>query len=394
MQYADSPVIQAAGSLGSAAPSLDTRAGVRSLRVADPGLYPVGSFVYVASQDTVPGSADKLAYLRLVAASTGSTISVDKPWPRTLNSSFVRPVRLLPRIRLVGGGQIRHIDSSNKRELVNLTLCYQPVVQIELGPSGGEGVRFAHCFGGEFNGYVHDLRDDPANGHFGYGINAAGSTRNLYVRGRGFRCRHAFTTNVGPNIPNSAYYGEPEDSYVNMATGGCTNKALDTHRVGWGIVFMVNDEAGIGGSVQIRADNTTIAGGTINGVRAYGVGVSSLIKVPAKISNLTIKNVTGTPGFGLELLGPAVVDNVSLTGFTSAAIRIRANGCKLNAPLIDGVTNNNIATGIEVLGNSTTISNAVISRVKTGIKVGSGTVSNVLTNTKFGPGLTTKVLTL
>lgn len=391
VQYSDVAVINASGALGNGQPSSNVQAGDTSFSVTGPPMFSVGSFVYICSKDTIPGSTDKLAYIRSVSSISGSTVGVDRRLPRPMNATLTRPVRFLPQIQIIGGGQIRHADGSNFRPLINLTLCFGPVVSVELGPSGGPGVTLAHCFGGRFDGYVHDLSDNTTTGHYGYGVNAAGATRNLRVGGRGARCRHAFTTNVGPNIPNSAYYGEPEDVYVDMVTEGCTNKALDTHRAGWGITFLVNDTGSTGGGVQIRADNTTVAGGVISGARCYGVGVSALVRVPAQINDITINNLKGLPGRGLELLGPAMVRRPKLTGFTSVGIRVSAPGCAIGDANIDGLTGALALVGIDVLASKTTIRGGSISGVGTGIRVASGLEGCTWKRLTFGPSTMTKV---
>jgi len=395
-QTADLPVFEAIGSFGAwTSTTANVTSGTRTLSVASTSAYASGDWIAISSSNTQPGGSDKIGYLRRIVGLTSTVVTFDSAVPRSLftaQSAHIQKATFVPQIDIVGGGRIRHATSANFKTLVNLVLCRGPRVEVELGPNGGPGVTFSHCLGGgtgeDF--YVHDLVDDEAGGHFGYGINLAGSSRDMRFRGIGEKCRHAITTNPGPNITNSNQYGEPENIVVDMETRDCTNKALDTHRAGWGIVFRPNHTGGSGGGIQIRSDNTHVQGGMIAGSNSVGIAVASNIVVPPTINGTSITRIAGSGGLGILCDSPAIINNPSLYGFTGTGIRTTADGCVINNPLIDGVTAGSLV-GIDLQSSNNLIFNGRIQNVGTGIRQTAGKTGNVWTSVNFGPGVTTQI---
>lgn len=393
---ADTPVFQAVGSIGSWTPLTSIlNSGNRQAFVASGSAanFPVGSWIHVASNDLIPNSSDKIGYLRKVTSLTDTGVTFDANVPRGItpaNSAHLAPVTLLPSIEIIGGGQVKHATSTNLQSLIRLVCCYQPLVGIEVGPSGATGASFAHCVGGgtlpEF--YVHDLRDDGEG--FGYGINCSGSSRGMAFYGLAVKCRHAITSNPGPNIPNSNQHAETENIEVNLTTQDCTNKALDTHRSGWGWVFRPNHIGGVGGGIQIRSDNTHVDGGTINGTNTVGIAVTSDVVVPATINGTRITGTGGGNAPALLLDGPAIVNNVSIFRFTGAGIRVNADRCIINMPTIDGVSAGSLK-GIELNSNNNLVVFGRISNVATGIAIATGRTGNQYGTVTYGVGVGTQV---
>lgn len=394
VQYANASVFLAQGTLGAGTNvSGNTSAGNRTAAVVDATPFAVGQWVYHASQNTVPGSSDKIAYLRRIKSISGTTLTLDKTFPRSLltaSSAHFRVATLLPPITIKGGGQVRHIDSTNTETLLNFILCERPIIELELGPSGDSGVTFSHCVGGGYHGYVHDLRDDGVG--FGYGVDMRGASRDMRITGLGARCRHAFTTNAGPNITNSAFYGEPENTYVDMEIQDCSNKGLDTHRVGWGTTFIVRGSGGTSGTVQVRADNTIIIGGSASGSNSVGISIASEVQIPALISNVSITDVAGANSVGLYLAGPAIVNNAYIRRFSGKGVDVIAPGCILNNVVVDGVAAGSLI-GIDLQSNDNLVTGGRVSNVATGVKVAVGATGNAYSTMTFGAGVTNQVVT-
>jgi len=393
-QTANAPAFKAAGAFGAwVLTTSNTTRGTRTCTVADASGFSIGDWIAISSSNTATGGADKIGYLRRITGLTATVITFDSSVPRSLftaQSAHVQAAAFVPRISIIGGGQIKHADASNFTTLIDFTLCQAPRVGVEIGPSGGPGVTFSHCLGGgtDADFWVHDLTDDEAGGHFGYGINLAGSSRDMRFLGLGERCRHAITTNVGPNVANSNQYGEPESNVVDMETRDCTNKALDTHRPGWGNVFRPNHTGGAGGGVQIRADNTDVRGGVISGPNSVGIAVASVVTIPGSIDGVNITGVAGTAGIGILLEGPAIVSNPKIYGFTGTGIKIVAPGCIVSNPYIDGVSAG-VLVGIDVQSNDNLLTFGRIKSVGTGIKLAAGVTGNQYGTVTFGGGVTT-----
>ena len=399
-QTVDAPVFEAMGSFGAWTNlAANGTRGNRTFVVTSAAGYAVGDWIQVASSNTAPGGGDKIGWLRRITGISGTTFTIDAALPRsvfTAQGAHIQKANFLPQIDLVGGGQIKHQNPSiSFRPLVYTVLVRQPKVGLELGPSGGPAWTPAHCLGGGSTDeyYAHDLTDDEPGGHFGYGINCGGSNRNMKFYGTAEKCRHAFTTNVGPNITNSNQYGEPEDIHVEMETRDCANKALDTHRPGWGIVFVPNHSGGSGGGVQIRSDNTHVQGGKISGANSVGVAVASNITVRPSIVGTSITNTAGAGSPAILCDSPTMIASPMIYGFTGAGIRVTATapGCVINNPNIDGVSAGALV-GIDLQSNDNHVIHGYIANVGTGIKLATGTTGNQHSTATFGPGVTTQVV--
>jgi hypothetical protein len=388
-QHVDAPAFKAEGALGSSQLlTSNVTAGVRTCTVADASIYPNNSWIYVASSNTLSGTTDKLATIRQVVSKTATTITVGRSFHRsmfTAQTAHIRPVTLIPGIRIIGGGQIKHIDSTNEQMLIDLILCEEAFVEVELGPSGGPGLTVSHCIGGGTLPQFHarDLRDDGEG--FGYGINCAGASMHMTFYGKTSRCRHGFTTNVGPVITNSANYGEPLDIDVYLTANNCSNKAMDTHRAGWGINFKGHVIGGSSGGVQIRADACSVTGMVIGGPNSVGIAVTSDVAVPCLITGVNISETAGTGGTAILLQGPAIVRNPYFYRFSGIGIDVQAVGCQISDQYIDGVGTGTLK-GIKIGAgaNNTRIRGGYITRCGTGIEVAAGVTGTEYSTVDFG----------
>lgn len=395
VQYADLPVFKSEGSLGtSQALTANATAGNRTVNTTDATLYAAKSWIYIASSNTISGTTDKLAAIRQVVSTTSTVVTFDKALYRsmfTAQTAHIRPVTLVPSVAITGGGQIRHVDSTNFQMLIDFVLVENPIVAIEVGPNGGPGVAFSHCIGGgttpQF--YVHDLEDDGSR--FGYGINMGGACRDMTILGLAARCRHAFTTNTGPNITNSANYGEPENIKVSLQTVNCSNKALDTHRAGWGVTFYLNNSGGSAGAVQIRADNTTVVGGSTGGANSVGIAVTSDVAVRAIIDGVAVTDTAGAGGIGILLQGPALVSGCHVYRYTGTGIDIQAAGCVLADNVIDGPATGSLK-GIKIGTSGNKLRGGYITGNGTGIEVAAGQTGNEYSTVDFGTNTSNVVL--
>lgn len=279
-------------------------AGARTVTAVPPASLAVGDWVLVVSADTLPGTSDKLGYMRQIKAFTGTTVTFDAPMPRALPDSTRRFARLdlASPIRISGNGSISYATpTTNFSSMLAFRYCRDVTVEgVRLFNGGGNCINLAHVAGFKIDCRIDNFLDDVGNNHVGYGVNVNGATRDGIVRGRMSRCRHAFTTNVGPADAVFNFYGEPENIRVEPITHNCTDKALDTHRAGWGITMVVNDK-GSGGGIQIRADNVTVSAGVIDGsFVGSALAVGPDLVVPPNIGPLQLTNIQATNAVFLE----------------------------------------------------------------------------------------------
>lgn len=284
-------------------------AGQRTVSAATTNLA-IDDWVFVVSADTLPGSGDKLGYLRKVKAVDATTVTFDSPIPRDMPDSTrrLRKIRMANPITVYGSGTIRYSDPAAAfSAMLKFTFCQDVQVRdLTLRDGGHNAVRLSHVAGFKVDCRIDNFIDNIAQGHIGYGVNAEGGTRDGRVLGGISRCRHAFTTNVGPNHPAFGFYGEPENIDVYPTTRACTDKALDTHRAGWGIRMRINDK-GSGGGIQIRSDATHAEGVMDGNYIGQALAIGPGIVFPPTIGPLKVLNHQGP--------GVTVMSDVRFTSF-------------------------------------------------------------------------------
>ena len=379
---ANTPALVATGSWGlSKAIAADIAPNGRTLTVDSNAWFVPGETLFITSNDVVPNAPDKLGCLRKVISNTGTTtVNVDTPFYRTmLVASSLRAFKtvLHPGVDIHGSGNIRSINNDNNTHLIEITLCVDPVVNMDIGPSGGPGVLLAHCEGFRGEGYIHDLVDmDTPDGnglvHFGYGWNVAGASRNGYIGGRAYKCRHAFTTNTATTA--DGFGGEPENILTDIVTSRCSNKAIDTHRAGFNITHIVND-SGSYGALQVRAD-AVHAVVYCNGTYDAAVSTGSLITIPPTFERVEVHGSGGTLGLGLLLLSTSIVGDV-VTRNCRTAISIEAPSCRISSVDANGL-GAGTGSGISIKSNNNTIGDLILENVGTGIFEDVGFTGNIL----------------
>lgn len=280
-------------------------AGDRTITVNGVSGLAVGDRVFIIANDTVPNSGDKVGYMREITTISGLNVGIDAAIPRSISSSVrLKQLALAPSICFDGDGEVFY-DNPETYTSAMFSFKYAEDVTFKdpllLRDGGGPCIVLGHVNGFRSTATIDRFIDDAVGGHFGYGVSAGGASRNGYVGGRISRCRHAFTTNAGPEDATFNFYGEPDNWIVEPLTYACKDKALDTHRVGWGITLRLND-SGSGGGVHVRADNCTVEGRSDGAKIGAGVWVESVVTVPATIGAMHFSNHEGD---GIKLDGPA-----------------------------------------------------------------------------------------
>lgn len=338
--------------------------GATSFKTDEPDLYTEDEYLLLTGDNTVPNSKAKYGYLRRVTSIDGSTINIDRPLPRKIDKSpRTSAVRLAPKLVIDGSGEVFSLDpKKSTNSLVTLFAVEAPeVLGIEVHSNGGIGVTAAHCHDGLIDCTVRDLLDDGKR-YFGYGVNVSGSTRGLVVSGFMTRVRHAVTTNAGGDIKGVGYAGEPEDCLFQPRAVDCSNKAIDTHRLGWAITMIPNVTGGAGG-VQVRADNVTVRGGTVNDTRVSGITVASVVAVAPMLEGVAISNIRD--GIGIRCRGPATINDCTVTDTSGVAVEL-SDGSVIDGLRISGGG----PVGVMVLGKGNTVGSVTVD--------GRGTVPVVL----------------
>jgi hypothetical protein len=335
-------------------------AGDTSISPTNIGAYTVGEYILVTSYDTIANSTNKYGYLRKVTGKSSGKVQVDGGIPRLMvTQPRTAALALAPTIRIFGAGEIFAVDPTvTKGSLIAFVAVDNPRVEgIELHHSGASGIGLVHCNGGTINCTIHDLLDDGVN-YFGYGVNVIGACRGLVVAGTISRVRHAVTTNGAPSITGIGPAGEPEDCRFEPIISGCSDKSLDTHRVGWNITMVPHITGGRGG-IQIRADNVHVEGGTIFDSAGPGIAVDAVVAVAPVISGVLISYLRPS-GTALLCNAPSNISDVDIRDCYGNNI-VLSNNCVVRGGTISAggsvgvqfLGSNNVVEGIQ-LGPSVT----------------------------------------
>lgn len=295
-------------------------AGSRTVS-ATPTDIAVGDVVFVASADTLPGTTDKLGYLRVIHSLTEGSVTFDSAIPRAMPSSTrrYRKITLAAPIHIDGHGTIGYADQTGTSSVFSFLWCREVTIgrELRIAEGGYDAVDIAHTLGFSVEATIDNFLDDLEHGHDGYGVNIEGACRDGYVGGRISRCRHAVTTNVGPSTVEFNFYGEPENIVIEPVTRACTDKAIAPHRAGWGITCTLNDK-GSGGAIEVRCDSFVCLGGSVD-----SCFVGSAVYVPAEGESsgglLTVPPVFG-PIIATHCTSPVVNVNQGMPHFKDLKI--------------------------------------------------------------------------
>lgn len=331
-------------------------AGARTVSAASAPVV-VDDWVFVASADTLSGTTDKLGYLRKIRAVTTGSVSFDVSIPRDMidSSRRFRKVTLAAPFELSGKGVIRYSSPGTRiASMMEFTFCRDVVVRpgIELRDGGGRCIHLAHVAGFTLAGRIDNFADDIPNGHVGYGVDVSGACRDGLIEGVITRCRHAVTTNVGPAQAQFNFYGEPENVIFRPVTSACTDKALDTHRAGWGITMHLQDK-GSGGGAQVRADNVYVDGVCDGNYVGAPLVVQADVAVPPTIGPFRSVNSAGG-GIVLNssatfLVAPRVDNLLSGVPVTVAPGKVMRLGGREASKLVADLVVTNSTTPVEAL---------------------------------------------
>ena len=279
----------------------------------------VGDWLYHHSADFFDRDRYRPGALRRVVALHPDGVEVDRPAHRAMTSGHVlHRVRLAPSVRLEGPGAVEHADpASTRRTLVRLDLVADPEVDgVELRQGGHAGLLLWATAGGRVDVDVHDLLDDAKGGHYGYGVEVRSATRDLVVRGRARRVRHAFTTNGGWTPPLFALMrsGEPEHVHVQMEVRDTSSTGLDTHEAGHHLTLVpdvVNAGTERWGGVNVRSADTLVDGGHVVGSGQFGVLVQAFAE-RCVVRGTRVEDSRGPRA--LDLQGQVHLEGVQVSG--------------------------------------------------------------------------------
>lgn len=273
---------------GSSRNVLVTRAELSS--IANVANYPVGSYVLLSSEDTVPqdsiGRMGQVLRVAKIDAASGYVYFATTAWRSDLYTTDIR-LTLMP----VGETYINNlrlsIEAASGETLDNRTNpviwvanCLFPrISNIDIIESCSTGITLSRCVGGSVSNIrVRKIRfttaDEgiPTNNRLGYGVywTACNGTaiRDSYFA----NCRHAMTDNWtnasaagatprhGPNI---------NCLIANNVAEFTRGAGFDTHSSGINNLFVGNlamgarsDSSGLGAGFQIRGEHNVMIGNT------------------------------------------------------------------------------------------------------------------------------------
>ncbi|MCS5716765.1 hypothetical protein N1027_01295 [Herbiconiux sp. CPCC 205763] len=338
-------------------------------------LYKVGEYIMISGNDIIPNSTNKHGYMRRVAEISGSQIRIDAPIPREVRlNPRIALMALAPTLRIFGAGSIFNTSpSAGRSPLIDFFATNNPQVSgITVSDNGTTGINVAHSLGGTIDCTVRDLLNDSTV-YFGYGVNVSGATRGLVVKGTMLRVRHAVTTNAGPDLPNIGPAGEPEDCHFEPHAIDCSDKGVDTHRVGWNTTIVPHVEGGRGG-VQVRADNTKVLGGTIVGGAGPGVAITSVVAVAAQVEDVSISRLQAS-GSAIFAQGPVNAKNITIRDSYGPNIVLSSN-CTVEGGSISGGS----PVGVSFTGSNNSVTNIQLGdSVTTPYIAAAGTTNNTFT---------------
>lgn len=389
----NTPVFFATGNLEtSKALTADLGPRGRTIKVDNANWFVPGEPIIITSNDVVPNSPDNLgAMFRVIAVrEDGVTVDLDVPYWRTMlvaSSARAFKVSLHPGVVITGTGNLRSNDplapvpaGQQNRHMVEIRYANESRVEgLEIGPASQPAVLFAHCDGFYGHANIHDLKDSPTDGNFGYGWNIAGTSRNGYVGGRVYKARHGVTSNTAPLIRDEAgnptlFGGESYNVLTDLTTSRCSGAANDTHRAGWDWTHIVND-FGSYGSLQIRADNVRASMKTAETYN-YGLYVAPNVGVKPRVEMVDVSGSGGTSQLAVLLHSPAIIDSVVAKDVFNG-IEIVCNDAVIRALNVKG---RGVSTGsaITIEGNNNTIGDVFADTVGTVIVEKTGSTGNQL----------------
>lgn len=182
------------------------------------------------------------------------------------------------------------------------------------------------------NSLMEDLRDDTANGSFGYGINASFATRDLTVTNCEFRrCRHGFTTGTSSAGQTPNYGVQRGLTLSGCAASECSGAAFDSHEDSEGLTYVGCTVTGTAlAGFQVRGHATVISGCVVRVASGNGIfldGTSS----ETVISGCLISQVQAG-GNGIQAQSN---DRVTITG--NMIIGNSGHGIYINAANVQGI---------------------------------------------------------
>ena len=391
-------------------------AGSATFRLNDTsGLAPGDWLMVRGVQDPIKSDGKSHAgSLRQIVSLTGTSVTVDRPFFRTMTLGVEANKVLLARtLRLHGGGTLEFEDpgSTQWSYLIFWQLTLNPRVEcMELRNGGASGINYYATVGGHtFNTKIHNLIDDHGrNGwvdehgvshanpqafvHYGYGHEVTAGARDLNIRGGSvWWVRHAFTTNHATLSPLGSE-GEPEEISFSVNVHDTTSTGINTHEGGWNIFIhdLTVDRPGryraMGysldgkedpGAVFIRNNNTFLQNVILREGPTLAIASSFELSPWLPMVNPSLTSVTAQ-GFGtkcVQMNTAVTLSNVTLTGCSGVGIQL-VKGAATGS----GLTIDTAAIGVLIAPGVTgsNLAHVQMANVSSPVRDQSGNTTNVI----------------
>ena len=239
--------------------------------------YARGDIVVVSSTDAIPTAdgvvGQKGAAYMVAGVETGYVWLVGMLDDAYTTSATIRKHPMcvvdIDGPTFTADGDITVNTGGRGRAALELNGCANSRVRATFSNCWSRGLFVVSCYGCDFDVVARNLRDDAANGAYGYGIDICCACRVCTVKINATNCRHGVTTNIYTAVSGDGFVGSPRnilfhDSFVDA----CSSTSFDTHGGTYDITFdnchAVNNNvgpAGASGSYDafvVRAANVTI----------------------------------------------------------------------------------------------------------------------------------------
>lgn len=291
----------------SVAISSGATAGSKVITLPSLGSIGGGAWLFVTSDDLVPGGSTYYASIRRVTSVSGTTLTLDQALPNTFTTNpRVYSLSLAPKLTL-RGGKWRHANPTSvtgTRALFYFELTQGPdLIDVDITDNGGPAVVLAHSVGGRARNFgMADLLDNPTSNFYGQGISLEGATRDfVYESGTVVRCRTAVNTApsqiaVGDIAAGSTGRGRGENVAVlaGVKIRDCNYGIdIDVTSIGFRVQKAMLENVTLG--VQIEGDKSVVDIDT-DGMQKYGI----YILAAATNSTVAVRmnNPSSAPGSG------------------------------------------------------------------------------------------------
>lgn len=344
--------------------------------------YAAGDYVAILSEAQAQNAAGtKKGDIYRVQSVAGDVVTIEGSLLDTYLTTNTAAIRKLTVVKNAG---VSDMTLKNNMYTTATTTATNPLLYVqlfvgcaftnlEITENNGHGVSFLNAFECRLNNSkISYLRDDIANGIYGYGVAISSICRQIVINGNTIhRVRHGVTSTTANSgvLPN---YGAPKSiSIVANSITDTWHAGIDTHEDGeaWAIVgntISGSDYIGI----QVRNWRATVTGNAIFGIRGYGIYIDSS-SFGTTVSSNTVTRIGQTPAAGgghgiyVDALSTKVIGNyvtecyghgIAVAANATVDINITGNSSLNNgqgaATTYDGININAAITRLLIVGNS------------------------------------------